>query len=289
MSLPGNIGLLARMPTPASSQYGNVDGPASATDNAIVRFNGTTGKLIQNSTVIMTDNGDIAIPSTATAGLQLYNTADQTTNYERLEAAWGGNIAGLGMKTGTTALGRQFSLYAQADNNAANFARVDIKQTAFPLVSFGNYTTSTGTTNYNRTNAGTLVAVSGFTSSAASGTTNVLAITPTYNQASGTAANTDLKITRTQTAVGSGAQFLIQAGTSGSESLFTVSNLGYGTFGGVTPTTTTFLHTAAGTTGVSSLRIPHGSAPTSPVDGDMWTTTAGLFVRINGSTVGPLS
>jgi len=44
-----------------------------------------------------------------------------------------------------------------------------------------------------------------------------------------------------------------------------------------------------GTTALSSLRIPHGAAPTSPVNGDMWTTTAGLFVRINGATVGPLS
>lgn len=52
---------------------------------------------------------------------------------------------------------------------------------------------------------------------------------------------------------------------------------------------TTALLTPAGTTGVSSLRIPHGAAPTTPVNGDMWTTTAGLFVRINGATVGPLS
>jgi hypothetical protein len=35
--------------------------------------------------------------------------------------------------------------------------------------------------------------------------------------------------------------------------------------------------------------VPHGTAPTSPVDGDVWTTTAGLYVRINGVTVGPLS
>jgi len=59
--------------------------------------------------------------------------------------------------------------------------------------------------------------------------------------------------------------------------------------GGATISTSTALITPAGTTGVSSLRIPHGSAPTSPVNGDMWTTTAGLFVRINGVTVGPLS
>lgn len=44
------------------------------------------------------------------------------------------------------------------------------------------------------------------------------------------------------------------------------------------------LRLPAATTAKSSLRIPHGAAPTSPVDGDMWTTTAGLFVRINGVT-----
>jgi hypothetical protein len=47
--------------------------------------------------------------------------------------------------------------------------------------------------------------------------------------------------------------------------------------------------TGASTTSKASVNIPHGTAPTSPVDGDMWTTTAGLYVRINGSTVGPLS
>ncbi len=49
------------------------------------------------------------------------------------------------------------------------------------------------------------------------------------------------------------------------------------------------LITTASTTTVSGLRLPHGSAPTSPVNGDVWTTTAGLFVQINGSTVGPLT
>lgn len=37
------------------------------------------------------------------------------------------------------------------------------------------------------------------------------------------------------------------------------------------------------------LRIPHGAAPTAPVNGDIWTTSAGLYVRVNGATVGPLS
>lgn len=45
----------------------------------------------------------------------------------------------------------------------------------------------------------------------------------------------------------------------------------------------------ASTTAAASVRLPHGTAPTAPGNGDMWTTTAGLYVRINGATVGPLS
>lgn len=45
----------------------------------------------------------------------------------------------------------------------------------------------------------------------------------------------------------------------------------------------------AGTTAGASINLPHGVAPTAPVDGDLWTTTTGLFVRVNGITVGPLS
>ena len=49
---------------------------------------------------------------------------------------------------------------------------------------------------------------------------------------------------------------------------------------------TAFCHTGASTTVRASLCLPHGSAPTTPVNGDMWTTTAGLFTRINGVTNG---
>lgn len=40
----------------------------------------------------------------------------------------------------------------------------------------------------------------------------------------------------------------------------------------------------AAVTGAASLNIPHGTAPTSPNNGDVWTTTAAMFVRINGTT-----
>ena len=62
-----------------------------------------------------------------------------------------------------------------------------------------------------------------------------------------------------------------------------------GTAIGAATSSSTVLNLPASTTGVSSVRLAHGAAPTSPVNGDMWTTTAGLYVQINGSTVGPLS
>lgn len=44
---------------------GNVTGPASSTDNAIARFDGTTGKVIQNSGATLNDNGGIAADTLA--------------------------------------------------------------------------------------------------------------------------------------------------------------------------------------------------------------------------------
>ncbi len=50
-------------------------------------------------------------------------------------------------------------------------------------------------------------------------------------------------------------------------------------------TISTKLVTLASAAGASGLNIPHGTAPTTPNNGDFWTTTAGLFGRINGVTI----
>lgn len=88
------------------------------------------------------------------------------------------------------------------------------------------------------------------------GTTNVVSISPTYNQTSGTSANTDLLINRTETAVGSGAQYLIDAQVGG-VSKFSVSNTGVGYFAG---------NVGIGTTSPTS-KI-HGVATLSAATGD---------------------
>jgi len=43
--------------------------------------------------------------------------------------------------------------------------------------------------------------------------------------------------------------------------------------------------TVASATGGAGLNVPHGAAPTSPVNGDFWSTTGGFFGRVNGTTV----
>ena len=45
------------------------------------------------------------------------------------------------------------------------------------------------------------------------------------------------------------------------------------------------LTTAASAAESAGFRLIPGAAPTTPADGDVWTTTAGLFVQINGATV----
>ncbi len=47
------------------------------------------------------------------------------------------------------------------------------------------------------------------------------------------------------------------------------------------------LITAGSNTTQAGFNLPAGSAPTTPVNGDLWTTTSGLFAQINGGTVGP--
>lgn len=61
---------------------GDVSGPASSTDNAITRFDGTTGKVIQNSGVIIDDSNNVTLQ--AEGSLRLADT--DSTNYVGFKA-----------------------------------------------------------------------------------------------------------------------------------------------------------------------------------------------------------
>lgn len=69
----------------ASADIGNVDGPASATDNAVSRFDGTTGKLIQNSGVIISDANlltttNLIVSGTTATTVPYLNASKQLTS-----------------------------------------------------------------------------------------------------------------------------------------------------------------------------------------------------------------
>jgi hypothetical protein len=56
----------------SSAASGDVYGPASATDNAIARYDGTTGKIIQNSAVTIADDGATVIAANSSSdGLRI--------------------------------------------------------------------------------------------------------------------------------------------------------------------------------------------------------------------------
>jgi hypothetical protein len=75
----------------ASVGSGDVVGPASSTDNAIARFDGTTGKLVQNSGATLDDSNNMSAASyTATGGTAANNTMYVASNVLSFRAGTSG-------------------------------------------------------------------------------------------------------------------------------------------------------------------------------------------------------
>lgn len=72
------------------------------------------------------------------------------------------------------------------------------------------------------------------------------------------------------------------AGKTGAVSLVVGDVSGAAALAGAT--FTGLVTTAASTTTTAGFNVPHGTAPTTPVNGDVWSTTGGIFWRQNGST-----
>lgn len=93
------------------------------------------------------------------------------------------------------------------------------------------------------------------------GSSQAVTISPTYNQTSGTSANTDLLINRTETAVGSGVQRIIDAQVGG-VSKFSISNTGDTISTGILRSNTGF--NINGTDGLSATINVMGSDGVTP-------------------------
>jgi hypothetical protein len=141
---------------------GGVVGPASATDNAITRFDGTTGKLVQNSTVTLDDNGNIinansigldTTPATVptTVGTMSWDDGDGVP----IVALKGGNV---NLQVGTQELARVYNdsgttltkgqaVYisgAQGNRVAVRLARANLEATSFGTIGLVAETMTSG-------------------------------------------------------------------------------------------------------------------------------------------------
>lgn len=102
--------------------------PASATDNAIARFDTTTGKLIQNSTVTLSDTWDIA----GVNEIQVVELRASTSAWVDVHNNSGTQIAifGAGWSTGSTLVGTTNVWSASADYHQISGGTGTITDTA---------------------------------------------------------------------------------------------------------------------------------------------------------------
>ncbi len=116
---------------------GDVDGPASATDKALVRFDGITGKLIQNSGVILS-NANALTAGDGTVSLPTYsfasdpNTGIYSRGADQLGFATGGVAAGFIDASGNWVLGAttSSSIYGKGGELILNQASTAAKACA---------------------------------------------------------------------------------------------------------------------------------------------------------------
>lgn len=115
---------------------GDVVGPASSTDNALVRFDSTTGKLIKNGVITEDNTGNLSITASV-AGATLSTTISNTSNTASSNALSQHTVAG-------TSAGDAFSTYTVAGTTNWSLG-VDNSVTGDPFVIAAS--TALGTTN----------------------------------------------------------------------------------------------------------------------------------------------
>jgi hypothetical protein len=161
---------------------GDVVGPTSATDNAIARFDTTTGKLLQNSVVTVSDTG-------ATAGITTLAAVTSVTT----PIVQASNSGGLALKNsaGTTQIsmgaggGDNLSINVATNINGAN-AQIDISPTGTGHVHIKP--SGTGGVEIAPTSAGTMnnMVIGGTTPLAASVTDLSVTGTTSFDGSQGT-------------------------------------------------------------------------------------------------------
>lgn len=190
----------------------NVTLPSSGTLAALDGTNAWTGSnTFSNATPIV-------LSSTATSGLQIYNTSS-LVDFERLEAKWSGNVAQIQTIIGGTGTLRPLRLGALSASGLGVKITIDRSASNYFVGEFDGTNNTAGQIGFRFFGGSS----SAFTQT--SGTQVAVSITPTYNQVTSTAANTDLLVNRIQTSLGSGLQLLADFQVAGT-SKFNITNAG---------------------------------------------------------------
>ena len=170
-----------------------------------IRFGDDT-TLYRSGVAALTVNGKIATDGTAAThsltvgasgnGLSIYNTGDQTTNYERGRLYWNSNVLTLSAESAGSGVTRNLALaahgkYFNITGNGIAMGQGAIVAANFTLVSMQ--------TNYQ----------------ASSGAQTLLSVSPTISQ-SGTAGYTALLVNANELSLGTGSRNLIDAQVNGS-------------------------------------------------------------------------
>jgi hypothetical protein len=202
----------------------------------------------------------------ASTGIALYNTTDQTTNFERLRQFWNLNTYNMAMETGGTGTARALAF--------SSGSRIFTITGTLAGAGAGPFDFNHGTPVGSGTQS---FATFTGSNSFSSGTTNEVAIVPTISQ-TGTTSFRGLWISPYLSTTGSGAKYLIDAGTNTASngtgthtSKFTVDAAGNLTVAGVlqsanfyTPGNNVVAGGASGlaiTTGVFNNIMGYGVAP----------------------------
>jgi hypothetical protein len=134
--------------TTGAPAIGNVIGPASSTDNAVVRFDGVTGKIIQNSVVIMDDVGNVDSQGTSVGATKsfLNQNNDNTA----------GSAAKSSLLVGGTSAGDAYNEWSIGASRAYSFGVDNDDSQTFKLTTdaAANVDPSTGTSLMDITSAG---------------------------------------------------------------------------------------------------------------------------------------
>lgn len=149
---------------------GDVVGPASATDNAVARYDATTGKLIQNSAALLTDTGELQVGAGSAATPSLSFTGDPNTGVysyaaDQIGFATNGvaraSVNDFAFVVGGTPTSNTILAVQSTGGNQLNVERYNAASTSGPVINYRKSLSGTVGTHTAVTNGTTLYTQNG--------------------------------------------------------------------------------------------------------------------------------